>query len=299
MAKIRSISGLNLQASSIWRLLVLCIGAMTLIGCASITNKAADKLGTSLTAGIANHDDPDTVAAGLPAYLILIDGFIADDPENAGLLLAGAKLYSAYSGGFVIDVERRKRLAARGFDYARRAVCARNDEFCVALKSGDFEGYERIVNAQQADDIDALYTLASSWAGWLQADTADWERIADLPRIEAALQRVWKQDAEYDHGNVLAYLGVLDCLRPQSLGGMPERGRDRLEQAFEQSGRHNLMPKVLQAEFCARLLFDQTLHDAAIKTVLDADANATGLTLSNVIAKRRAAELLESGKDFF
>src|SRR5688572_13350943 len=96
---------------------ISCRTALALIvivlssGCASIANKAADKLGSSLTAGISNHDDPETVAAGLPAYLILIDGFIADDPENAGLLLSGAKLYSAYSGAFVIDIERRKRLA--------------------------------------------------------------------------------------------------------------------------------------------------------------------------------------------
>lgn len=268
-------------------------------GCASIANKAADKLGSSLTAGISNHDDPDTVAAGLPAYLILIDGFISEDQDNAGLLLSGARLYSAYSGAFVVDVERRKRLADRGFDYAKRGICARNSDLCTALNSGEFEAFERVIAAQESDDIDALYTLASSWASWLQADTGDWARIADLPRIEAALTRVWKEHPDYDHGNVLAYLGVLDCLRPESLGGRPERGTERLEQAFQQSGKHNLMPKVLQAEFCARLLFDQAAHDAAIAVVMESDANWPGLTLSNVIAKRRANELLESGKDFF
>jgi TRAP transporter T-component len=279
---------------------VLALVAIALSsGCASIANKAADKLGSSLTAGISNHDDPDTVAAGLPAYLILIDGFIAESPDNAGLLLSGAKLYSAYSGGFVLDAERRKRLAERGFDYARRGICARSDEFCAALNSGEFAQFEKVIAAQKPADIEALYTLASSWASWLQADTGDWARIADLPRIEAALTRVWQDHPDYDNGNVLAYLGVLDCLRPESLGGKPERGRDRLEQAFQESGKHNLMPKVLQAEFCARLLFDQAAHDAAIAAVLEADANSPGLTLSNVIAKRRAAELLESGKDFF
>lgn len=289
----------RMRSTPFWRALLLCAAIPLLAGCASIANKAADKLGTSLTAGIANHDDPETVAAGLPAYLILIDGFIADDPENAGLLLAGAKLYSTYSGGFVIDVERRKRLAARGFDYARRGVCVRDAALCAAIQSGQFDQFERAIAAEQPKDIDTLYVLASSWASWLQADTSDWQRIAELPQIQAALERVWKQDAYYDHGNVLAYLGVLDCLRPETLGGKPERGRDRLEETFEKSGKRNLMPKVLQAEFCARLLYDQPLHDAAIQIVLDADANEPGLTLSNVIAKRRAAELLESGKEFF
>jgi uncharacterized protein YceK len=281
-------------------LLALVVLAAALMGgCASIANKAADRLGSSLTAGIANHDDPDTVAAGLPAYLILIDGFIAEDPENAGLLLAGAKLYSSYSGAFVADSARRRRLADRGFDYARRGVCARDPEFCAVLADGDFARFERFVGDRRQDEIETLYVLASSWASWLQADTGDWARIADLPRIEHALDRVWRSDPHYDHGNVLAYLGVLDCLRPESLGGKPERGRDRLEQAYEDSKQQNLMPKVLQAEFCARLLFDQPLHDAAIQVVLKAPANSPGLTLSNVIAKRRAAELMESGKDYF
>lgn len=279
-----------------WIVALLCLGA---VGCASIANKAADKLGSSLSMGIANHDDPETVAAGLPAYLILIDGFIAEDPNNAGLLLAGAKLYSAYSGAFVADSARRIRLADRGLDYARRGMCARSADFCKALNAKDFEPLERQIAAQKVGDIDALYVLASSWANWLQADTGDWARIAELPRIESALNRVYQHDPKYDHGNVLAYLGVLDCLRPDSLGGEPARGRDRLQQAFAQSQGRNLMPMTLQAEFCARLLFDQPLHDAAIQTVLQSDAQAPGLTLSNILAKRRAEQLLESGKDYF
>ena len=98
---------------------------------------------------------------------------------------------------------------------------------------------------------------------------------------------------------MLAYLGVLDCLRPESLGGRPARGQQRLAAADAVDAGKNLLPKVLNSEYCARLLFDQEAHDRMLAEVLAADANVSGLTLSNTIAKRRAAELVESGKDYF
>lgn len=283
----------------VWRWPAILLIGLTVSGCASLAGKAADRLSASLTQGVVNHDDPETVAAGLPAYLILLDGFIAGDPENAGLLLAGAKLYSAYAGGFVIDTERRKRLADRGFDYARRGVCARNPDLCGVLGDGAFDAFAASIAGQKPDAVESLYVLAASWAGWVQADASDWARIADLPRIEVVLNRVSQADPHYDHGNVLAYLGVLDCLRPESLGGNPERGSQRLLQAFAVGEGSNLMPKALLAEHCARLLFDQETHDRVLHEVLAAEARAPGMTLSNTIAQRRARELLESGKDYF
>ncbi len=268
-------------------------------GCAAIANKAADRLSASLTAGVLDQDDPETVAAGLPAYLILLDGFIASGPDNADLLFTGARMYSAYASNFVLDGERRKRLADRGFDYARRAMCARDRRFCTAFDGGDFERFDALIAAQKDEARESLYTLATSWIGWVQADTGDWARIADLPRIGAVFARVVAVDPNYDRGNVQAYLGVLDCLRPESLGGHPQRGIEHLNAAFDFSQGRNLMPKTLLAEYCARLLFDAQLHDRVLGEVLATDPHAPGLTLANTIARQRARELLESGKDYF
>lgn len=277
----------------------LLAGIVAMSGCSAIANRAADRLSSSLTAGVLDQDDTETVAAGLPAYLILLDGFIASDPDNAGLLFAGARMYSAYASNFVLDQERRKRLADRGFDYARRAMCVRDRRFCAAFDGGDFARFDALISAQKASATENLYVLATSWIGWLQADAGDWARIADLPRIAAVFARVVAVDPNYDRGNVQAYLGVLDCLRPESLGGRPQRGIDHLNAAFEFSQGQNLMPKTLLAEYCARLLFDARLHDRVLGEVLAADPHAPGLTLANTIARQRARELLETGKDYF
>jgi hypothetical protein len=283
-----------------YRFTFLLAGLAALGGCSSLMQKATDRLAGGLTAGVSNHDDVDTVADGLPAYLLLLDGLIEGDPQNAGLLLSAAKLYDTYAGGFVAEPERAKRLADRAFAYAKRGICARDAAFCAELASTDFERFSAFVQASvDPDDVDAAYTLAASWIGWLRADTSDYDRIADLPRIEVLLNRIDQLSPGHDRGNVQAYLGVLDCLRPESLGGQPVRGQQRLQSASDASQGKNLLPRVLNAEYCARLLFDQEGHDRMLAEVLAADANAPGLTLSNTIAKRRAAALVESGKDYF
>lgn len=279
---------------------LLAFSLLVLAGCAIVVQRAADGLSSGLTAGVGNHDDIDTVADGLPAYLLLLDGLIEGDPDNPALLLSAARLYDTYAGGFVHDAERAKRLSERSFAYAKRGICARDRDFCAQLQDSDFDRFNAYVAEHVgAKDVDAAYTLAASWVGWLRADTADWNRIADLPRIETLLNRVNVLAPTHDHGNVLAYLGVLDCLRPESLGGKPVRGQERLQAADAVDAGRNLLPKVLNAEYCARLLFDRDAHDRMLAEVLAADANVPGLTLSNTIAKRRAAELVESGKDYF
>jgi hypothetical protein len=279
---------------------ILALGLLALSGCAAVMQRAADGLSSGLTAGVSNHDDIDTVADGLPAYLLLLDGLIERDPENAALLLSAASLYGTYAGGFVQDVARVQRLSERSFAYAKRGICARDKAFCAQIEDSDFDRFNAFVaTGIDSGDVAATYTLASIWVGWLRADASDWNRIADLPRIEALLNRVNALAPAHDHGNVLAYLGVLDCLRPESLGGRPKRGKERLAAAEAVDAGRNLLPKVLNAEYCARLLFDEEAHDRLLAEVLAADANVPGLTLSNTIAKRRAAELVESGKDYF
>jgi len=94
-------------------------------------------------------------------------------------------------------------------------------------------------------------------------------------------------------------LGVLNSVRPEAVGGKPELGRSYFEKAVQISGGKNLYAKTLEAEFYARLVFNQELHDKLLNEVLAADPKAPGLTLINTLAQERAKKLLASGKDYF
>ena len=92
---------------------------------------------------------------------------------------------------------------------------------------------------------------------------------------------------------------MLNSLRPEAIGGRPEAGREAFERAIAISSGRNLYAKTLYAEYYARLMFDQALHDRLLDEVIAADPKAPGLTLTNTLAQDRARKLLESGKDYF
>lgn len=264
-------------------------------GCASMMTSG---LGENLSQAIMNQDDPQTVQAGAPAYLLLIDSLIAGDPENTRMLVAGSRLYSAYASVFVEDMERGQRMAVRGLDYAERAFCPRHAAVCEAA-NGPYLAFQPHLEQIRQRDIDTLYTYALAQALWIQRHSHDWSAIANLPKIEAMFERVVALDADYQQGDPWLYLGIIRTLLPPAMGGKPEAGREAFEQAIARSNGENLMAKVELARRYARLVFEQELHDRLLHEVMQADENVPGRTLSNVLAKRQARELLDSSADYF
>ena len=276
----------------------LLLAACALCACANVMRRATNQFADNLTSAILDQDDPGTVRDGVPAYLLLIDGMIQGDPDNAGALLAGAKLYGSYAGGFVDNPARSQRLAERAYGYARRALCVQEKDLCNALDA-PFDTFQNTLEKAGSKNEAALYGFASAWAGRIQVNSGNWNAIADLPKLQALLLKSAGIDPHFDSGGAYLYLGVINSIRPASLGGKPDEGKAYFDKALELSGGKNQMVRVLYAQFYARLVFDQALHDKLLNEVLTADPVAPRLTLINTLAKGRAKALLESGKDYF
>ena len=280
------------------RLLLPIIMSGLLLGCSSIMNSATSRMADNLSAAILNQNDPETVRAGAPAYLLLIDSLIEDNPDDPAKLATGAKLYSAYASIFVSDKERAQRLAQKSMDYARRALCLHNRTLCEAYTQ-PFADFAPVLAQTGIADVPMLYMFGSTWAGWVQINSTDWNSIADLPKIKAIMQRIVSLDEGYEHGGAHLYLGVFASQLPPSLGGKPEQARQHFEQAITLSRNQNLMAKVLFARHYARLVYDRELHDRLLNEVLAAQAEAPGLTLINILAKQEAKSLLDSADAYF
>jgi len=271
---------------------------LALGGCSALVSSSTSRMADSVAGALADHNDPETVRQAAPAYLVLLDGMIAEDPDNTELLVAGAELYSTYAGAFVDDPERAARLARTGRDYGWRGLCSQHRPLCGTW-SAPFGEFEAAVRSLDAQDVPAAFACAGAWAAWISANRGDWSAVADKARVDALIRRVVELEPSYRDGRPYLYLGVLESLLPAAMGGRPEEGRRHFERAIELSGGRDLMAKVLLASDYARLTFDRELHDRLCREVVEASPEAPGLTLSNALAQERARRLLETSGEYF
>lgn len=289
-----------------FRRMLLVATLLAVAGCSTVASKAAGRLAGDLSSAILNQDDPETVRDGAPAYLLLIDSFAQGDSASGAMLESAAELYSAYAAVFVDDPERAKRLSNRARNYGVRALCRRrvpavDNDASTSCSWGRMEFGVLVTELEnlRRDDVPALYAFTVSWLVWIRAHSDDWTALADLPKVDAALDRLQVLDGEYQAGNVQLYLGILHTLRPPALGGNPEEGRQHFEQALALSGGHDLSAKVEFARSYARMVYDRELHDRLLNEVLTADPRQDGYTLLNVLAQREAETLLAGADDYF
>jgi hypothetical protein len=173
-----------------------------------------------------------------------------------------------------------------------------DEPLCAAIDK-PYDEFAAVLERVDADKIDLVYGLGTAWAGLIEADADDFDRIAELPKVEALFRKLTTVAPDHDRGAGFMYLGVMSSLRPAALGGDPSAGKAAFEQAMVRSQGRNLMAPTLYAQYYARLVFEQELHDKLLNDVLAAEPKEPGLTLVNVLAQKRARQLLESGKDYF
>ncbi len=275
---------------------LLC--ALVLSGCSLFVSSATVDMTENLSYAILNNNDLATVETGAPAYLLMIDSLLHEDPENEVLLRSAATIYTAYTDVFVKDKDRAKKLTNKALDYALRSICVRRSNTC-SFRQRSFNEFENVISALNVKDVPVLFALGSAWAAWIQARREDWNAIAEISRVEVLMQRVVELDEFYQDGAAHLYLGVLATFLPLALGGKPDVGRQHFERALEISNNKNLMAKVIYARHYARLVFDRGLHDRLLTEVLKAEPDVPGYALGNTLAQQRARELLDNADEYF
>ncbi|MCW8933514.1 MAG: TRAP transporter TatT component family protein [Gammaproteobacteria bacterium] len=293
-------------------LLIIISSSQFLTGCSlSISN-----FSENITKAVKSNNDIETVKQALPAYLILLDGLIEDDPKDEDLLLASSNLMNAYASLISADIEmlvnendknlyykkklirQQKNLTYKSLQRVSKAICIYDENLCdlTSLKYDDF--YEKIKSIDE-EDMNILYMLGTSWAAWLQANTDDWNAMAQLPQINLIMETVISYDESWDNGGAHMYLGVLNSFIPATLGGKPELGKSYFETAIKLTNDKNQMVKVLYAEYYARLTFDEELHEKLISEVLSFQNSPPEYILINTIALQKANALLATSKEYF
>src|SRR5690554_2013593 len=186
------------------RLITSFILFLFLSGC------AVTKLPDNFSRAMMNQEEPAVIEAGAPSYLLLLDALILTYPNDDKLLLAGSRLYGAYAGSFASNEQEAKSFANKSMEYAQRALCRVKKKSCYMTDASQEELEHELANNFKSKDIDLVYGLSSAWLGWIQANSDDWNAIAQLGKVKHSMQWVAEQRSE-EHTSELQSRPHLVC----------------------------------------------------------------------------------------
>jgi predicted anti-sigma-YlaC factor YlaD len=284
-------------------------------GC-SIKRLAVNKLGNALASSgttFEGDDDPDFVGDSLPFALKLMESLIAESPRHAGLLLATTSGFTEYSYAFVgqpaerafsENVEesnalrgRARRLYLRARGYGMRALEVRYPGFGAALEGDPATALARV----RKRDVPLLYWTAAAHGLAISASKDDPEMIAQLPVVEAFIQRAMKLDEDWNEGALPEFRINIEAARN---GVKAEELQSRIERYYEQalrlSGGRRASLFVSYAENSSVPAQNRAQFQEMLERALHIDPDKRIATrLSNLISQRRARWLLGRTDELF
>lgn len=289
-------------------ILLVCI--ILAAGC-SVRKLAVNELGDALAAGgttFTSDNDPELVGDALPFTLKLMESLLAESPDHRGLLQALTSGFTQYSGGWVHpqadqledeDFEaaqetktRARNLYLRARDYGLRGLRLNMADF----RRDPAAAMDRFGRA----DVPLLYWTAAAQVLAISVSKDDMELVADLPLVEALIDRALVLDESFDGGAIHAFLISYEPNRPGATGDPVERARKHFDRAVELSAGMQASPFVTFAETISVDTQNLEEFEALLNRALAIDVNARPeWRLGNMIAQRRAKWLLGRVDDLF
>lgn len=305
------------------RNLIASLAAISCLACGAVQSATKAGMKPILTNGIEGFvSEPDEVIAegAILSNMKLIEGVVATYPDDVELLEMAAMARANYAFGFVQDelealrfahpdrndeaavlLERLLMSYAAGRRYAERALAERNGDWRSALNDTALEklspeALDAALATLDVDDATALFWLAFTWGGAMQANL-DPSVATQAPKVEKMIFRVLELDATVFYAvgpHLLA--GVFFGFRSPALGGNPEKAAEHLDAAKKEGGV--LLPDVLKAQFVYAQTEQQEPFETTLKAVIDAKPNPER-GLLEALAKKRACRLLANLDSFF
>jgi len=231
-------------------------------GC-SVKRMAVNKLGNALAGSgttFASDDDPELVKAAVPFSLKLMEGLLNENPRHEGLLLAASSGFTEYAYAFVQEEAdetedkdlaaaeemrgRARRLYLRGRNYGLRGLEVRHKGFEKALRADP----KQAVRAATMKDVPLLYWTAVSWAGAVSLSKDNPDLLADMPIVEAMMDRALALDETFGDGAIHTFLITYEMSRSGGTGDPAARSRQHFERALELSKGLQAGPMISFAE---------------------------------------------------
>jgi predicted anti-sigma-YlaC factor YlaD len=283
-------------------------------GC-SVKRMAINKVGDALAGSgttFASDDDPELVKAAVPFSLKLMEGLLNESPRHEGMLLATASGFTEYAYAFVQqdadELEdkdlaaaeemrgRARRLYLRARNYGLRGLEVKHKGFEKALRADP----KRAVPVTMVKDVPRLYWTALSWAGAISLSKDNPDLIAEMPAVEAMMDRALMLNEAFDFGAIHAFLITYEMSRPGGTGDPAARSRQHFERVLALTKGMQAGPMVSYAEAVCVQQQDQKQFETLLHQALAINPDAKPeWRLVNLIMQRRAKWLLSRTDQLF
>jgi len=294
--------------------LLLCGLLLVSSGC-SIRKMAVNKVGDLLAAGgstFTADDDPALVRDALPFALKLMESLLAESPRHAGLLYATASGFTQYAYAFVQQAAdekeaesfaeaetlraRARRLYLRARAYGLRGLEARHKGFEQALRQQP----QAAVQWATKRDVPLLFWTAAAWGAAIALSKDNPDLVADVPVVEALIDRALALDESYDAGAIHTFLITFEMSRRSQAGDPVARAKAHFDRAMELAQGRSAAPLVAYAEAVCVQKQDRATFEALLRQALAINPDAyPQQRLANLIAQHRARWLLSRSDDLF
>ncbi len=304
---------LELEPSCCMRVLVL-VALCALTGCSVrqvALNRAADALAQSGSA-FASDGDPELIRAAAPFSLKLMDSLLEDNARHVGLLTAAARGYTQYAYAFVQQdgeeledtdlaratqrFDRARGLYVRARGYALRGLDSAHPGMPAALERDP----KATVARAQRQDVPLLYWSAVATAAWIGLSKDNAGAVAQLPVMEALIDRALELDEAWDTGAVHTFLISYELARARRSGDPLARALAHFERAVALSRGQQAAPYVALAESVSVSRQDRAEFERLLRQALSVNVDAAPQwRLANIVMQRRARWLLSRTDQLF
>lgn len=269
-------------------------------GCAKLALRLSPSLVTDFKQAIFEECDPEMARSAVPAQIKILEGLLKSDPENPHILLTLCQGLSGFSMLFVEDEapERASRLYRRARDFGIRALGKKGALLRNAGSAGD--DFDHILMSFSEDDMESLFWVTLSWSAWANLNLDQPAAIAQLPFLDACVQRIAQLKGDYMYGLPWVLMGSSLAARPSLFGGDLKRAKQSFERALALSRGRFFLVQYYYARYYAVGIQDKQLFLKLIHGMIEGDPKALkDVCLINAVMQARAEELKAQADELF
>ena len=243
---------------------------------------------------IGRIPDGQLALEGMPTFIVMVEGGLAQSPDDPQLLQIAAQLYSLYGSQLPENSERALILTQKAMDYAIQAAEATLPGM-ESVRHMSFLEFEKLLSRAEEQDVETLFILGSIWLEWIRVRQDELDGIADIPFVQTIMEKVVQLRPGYQSGTADAYLAFLASLGSEDAHIVQEH----FDNALRAAGNKNIMPRVLNAMWLIRSGDNSKsctyLREAVSMTISDSSEFALFNGFARTKARQTLGKLQEEG----